>query len=103
MKLFADDKSLFSIVRNQSSFINKLKADLEKINNWVHWRKMRFNPDPSKQGQDVAFNCKVINAVHSKLTFDSNNASHILSQKHLGLILDERLTLEGRAFLNDLE
>ena len=46
-KLFADDTSLFSVINNKDSSANKLNQDL----NW----KMRFNPEPSKQAQEVIF------------------------------------------------
>ena len=46
-KLFADDTSLFSVINNKDSSANKLNQDF----NW----KMSFNPDPSKQVQEVIF------------------------------------------------
>ena len=52
---------------------------------------MKFNPDPSKQAQEVIFSHKIKKPSHSVLI--SNN-SHVIQtpyQKHLGLILDEKL------------
>ena len=49
VKLFADDKSMFSIFHDQSNFINKLEADLENIRNCLHQWKVSFNPDASKR------------------------------------------------------
>ena len=52
---------------------------------------MNFNPDPSKQAQEVIFSHKIKKPSHSVLI--SNN-SHVIQtpyQKHLGLILDEKL------------
>ena len=85
VKLFADDKSMFPIVYDQSNFIKKLEADLENIRNFLNRWKVSFNPDPSKQVQDagnckVLFNCKVLKVAHPKLTFDSKKMSQILSQ-----------------------
>ena len=52
-KLFADDTSLFSIVQNVSTSASHLNNDLSKISNWAFQWKMSFNPDPSKQAQEV--------------------------------------------------
>ena len=46
---FADDTSLFLVVRDMTSSANILNNDLLKINNWAYQWKMSSNPDPSKQ------------------------------------------------------
>ena len=38
---------------------NALNNDLLKINNWAYQWKMSFNPDPSKQAQEMIFSCKI--------------------------------------------
>ena len=48
-KLFADDTSLFSVIRNKHLSGQNLNEDLNKINHWAFRWKMNFNPDPSKQ------------------------------------------------------
>ena len=58
-KLFADDTSLFSIVQNVSTSASHLNNDLSKISNWAFQWKMSFNPDPSKQAQEVIFSRKI--------------------------------------------
>ena len=55
---------------------------------------MRFNPDPNKQAQEVIFSRKLKKVCHPPLRFDNNNVSQASSQKHLGLTLDNRLTLD---------
>ena len=60
-RLFADDTSLFSVVRDMTSSANILNNDLLKINNWAYQWKMSFNPDPSKQAQEVIFLVKLRN------------------------------------------
>ena len=52
-KLFADDISLFSVVKNVDASNIDLNSDLKKIGEWVFQWKMSFNPDPTKQTQDL--------------------------------------------------
>ena len=44
-KLFADDTSLFSVVRDLNTSANEVNDDLKKIEAWAHRWKMSFNPD----------------------------------------------------------
>ena len=60
-RLFEDATSLFSVVCNMTSSANILNNDLLKINNWAYQWKMSFNPDPSKQAQEVIFLVKLRN------------------------------------------
>ena len=53
---------------------------------------MSFNPDPSKQVQEVLFSNKVTKANHPNIMFNGNTVQKSANQKHLGLILDEKLT-----------
>ena len=55
---------------------------------------MSFNPDPSKQAQEVIFTRKLKRSTHPALVFDNNNVSQTFSQKRLGVILDFKLTFE---------
>ena len=48
VKLFADDTSIFSVVRDSSSSSLSLNEDLSKISQWGYKWKMLFNPDISK-------------------------------------------------------
>ena len=52
---------------------------------------MLFNPDPNKQATEVLLSRKVNPDAHPKLTFNGNQVQQCLSQKHLGLILDNKL------------
>ena len=63
-KLFADDTSLFSVIHNINSTANDLNSDLMKISNWAFQWKMRFNPDPNKQIQNVIFSRKINKTDH---------------------------------------
>ena len=55
VKLFADDTLLFSTVQNKNSSASQLSNDVDKISDWAYTRKMSFNPDPSKQAQEMIF------------------------------------------------
>ena len=48
VKLFADDISLFTIVKDKNESANTLNNDLLLISKWAYNWKMLFNPDPSK-------------------------------------------------------
>ena len=54
-KLFADDTSLFSVVNNIHTSATTSSEDLNAITNWAFQWKMIFNPDFSKQAQEVIF------------------------------------------------
>ena len=47
-KLFANDTSLFTIVKDRNVSANILNNDLQLISQWAYKWKMLFNPDPKK-------------------------------------------------------
>ena len=89
-KLFADDTSLFSVTHDITTSANKLNNDLKKIGDWAFQWKMSFNPDPSKQAQEVIFSRKLENVSRPPLVFNNANVSSCKSQKHLGILLDAK-------------
>ena len=93
-KCFADDTLLFSIVKGPTISTNELNHDLNIIYQWAHQSKMEFNPDPTKQATEVLFSCKKYSPNHPKLIFNGTDVVKVNEQKHLGLILDSRLTFE---------
>ena len=58
---------------------------------------MSFNPDPSKQAQEVTFSRKAKKEYHPPLAFDNNNVLETNSQKHLGVVPDNRLSFEDHS------
>ena len=94
VKLFADDTSLFSVVYDIHSSASVLNKDLKTINEWALQWKLSFNPDPNKQAQEVIFTRKSKNMRHPPLIFNKSNVFQSTTQKHLGLILDNRLSFE---------
>ena len=55
---------------------------------------MSFNPDPSRQAQEVILSRKLKSVSHPPLVFNNNNVPSYKSQKHLGILLDSKLTFE---------
>ena len=93
-KLFADDTSLFLIIHDVDTSANELNNDLYQINKWAFQWKMSFNPDPSKQTQEIVFNRKAKKNYHSSLNFNISIVSQSPYQKHLGIFFDVQLTFE---------
>ena len=93
-KLFVDDTSLFSVILYSNTSAFELNRDLAKINRCAFQWKMSFNPDPKKQAQEVIFSRKSKAILHPLLVFNNNNVIQTTSQKHLGIILDTRLSFE---------
>ena len=82
------------VVHDVDASAKELKDNLNKINNWAfHW-KISFNAEPSKQAQEVIFNCKIKKLPHLSLVFSNNNVLQACSQKHLGVTLDIKLTFD---------
>ena len=94
VKLFADDTSLFSAVFDPNISAMTLNNDLAKINLWAYQWKMSFNPTVLKQAHEVIFSRKRNKIFHPSLTFNNLNVERVGSQKHLGLILDEKLSFK---------
>ena len=55
---------------------------------------MNFSPDPNKQAQEVTFSRKLKKVCISLYISTINNDSQASLQKHLGLTLDNRLTID---------
>ena len=92
-KLFADDTSLFTIVKDKNESSNALSNDLSLISKCAFNWKMLFNPDLHNPAQEVLFSRKEEVSIHPviRLNVQVEKASF---QKHLGLFLDEKLTFK---------
>ena len=55
---------------------------------------MSFNPDVSKQAQEVAFSRKQAESVHPDLAFNNMPVHQTHCQKHLGVYLDMKLNFK---------
>ena len=93
-KLFADDTSLFAIVNDKNESANILNDDLTLISKWAYNWKMLFNPDPSKPAQEVLFSRKSQIQNHPTVRLNNVQVERTTYQKHLGIILDEKLNFK---------
>ena len=82
VKLFADDTSLFSVVSDPLETANTMNEDLDKIRRWAEQWKTAFNPDPTKQAQDVVFSKKLPEFFHPNLYFNKFVVEKVQTQKH---------------------
>ena len=90
-KLFTDDTSIFSVVHDVDLSAKQLNDNSNKISEWAFQLKMAFNPDLSKQEQEIVFSHKTHKISHPKLNFNNSPVVQSTCQKHLGLYLDEKL------------
>ena len=93
-KLFADDTSLFAVVKDKKESANTLNNDLLAISNWAFDWKMLFNPDPKKPAQEVLFSRKKQIQIHPTVSLNNIEVERAPYQKHLGIILDEKLNFK---------
>ena len=77
---------LFSIIRDPKLSAADLNHDLKSISQWAYQWKMEFNPDPSKQANEVLFSCKKSSPNHPPLVFNGNVVAKKSDQKHLGTL-----------------
>ena len=91
-KIFADSTSLFSHVFDKCKSQSVLNNDLQVISNWSFQWKMQFNPDPNKQAQEVYFSKKSNNENSLPVTFNNAKVVNCSTHKHLGLLLNKRLS-----------
>ena len=91
VKLFADDTSIFSVVHDISLSLLQLNDDLIKISNWEYQWKMSFNPEVTKQAQEVVFSRKSQKVTHPTVYFNNFLVTQSSSQKHLVINLDGTL------------
>ena len=64
------------------------------MKNWVFQGKMDFNPDSTKQADEVIFSCKSKEIYHTPLVFNNTSVSQSSSEKHLGVMLDSKLIFD---------
>ena len=92
IKFFADDTSLFSIVRDPALSATELNHDLDVINKWAVQWKMSFNPDPTKPAEEILFSVKRNSPYDPPLFFNGIEVKRVSEQKHLGLTFDSKLS-----------
>ena len=70
----------------------ELNHDLDLISQWAYQWKMSCNPDPAKQAVQVVFSRKCKQIHHPKIYFNEIEVKTVNDHKHLGLILDKKLS-----------
>ena len=55
---------------------------------------MEFNPDPTKQANEILISCKKSSPNHPRLIFNGFAVVKVNEQKHLGLVLEPSLSFE---------
>ena len=58
-KFFTDDTSIFSAVTDPNAWVNQTSNNVHNINTLASQWKINFNPDTSKQAQEVIFSLKI--------------------------------------------
>ena len=92
MKLVADDSSLFIRVKDINFAHNQIVADLHTITIWANQWKMTFNPDITKKATEITFSSKYKKGTYPPLVFNGVPVARESSTKHLGVVLDDRLS-----------
>ena len=95
VKLFADDTSLFTVVEDSITTANDMNHDLDLISQWAYAWRMSFNPDPQKQAVELTFSRKKIEIDHPAILFNNIPVKKVSEHKHLGIILDSKLSFSA--------
>ena len=93
-KIFADDTSLFAIVKDKNESTSTLNNDLLLLSKWAYNWKMLFNSDISKPAQEVLFSRKNKTQIHPTISFNNIQVERASHHKHLGILLDEKLNFK---------
>ena len=67
---------------------------LLNISTWTYQWKTNFNPDTSKQEQEVLFSRKVKVNARRQLVFNNNPVRETATQKHIGMFLHFKLIFQ---------
>ena len=90
VNLFADDTSLFTVVRESNGAANDMDHDLNLISQWAHDWRMSFNPDPQKQAVELILSRKRNELDHPAIHFNNIPVEKVNVHKHLGILLDPK-------------
>ena len=62
-KLFGDSTSIFSVECDTQKSANDMTKDLKAISKWENYCKISFNPEPTRQPQEVVFCRKIAKTI----------------------------------------
>ena len=91
--MFADDTSLFTIVKDIYESASILNNDLLLTTEWAFDWKMP-NPDPTNPAQELIFSKKKKAQTHPIISRNNIQVEKAPYQKHLGIFLDEKLNFK---------
>ena len=91
VKLFPDGTLVFNVVSDTDISAEVLNQDLRAVQDWAYQWKMSFNPDPTKQAEQVIVSTKASKVEHPAIYFNGSEVETVPHHKHIGLILDETL------------
>ena len=93
----ADDTFFFLTGNDINVSTEEINSDLRRISEWAYQWKIMFNPDLTKQAQEVIFSWKTVTTpFHPQVFFNEDPVERIVSQKHLGLHLHQKLDFSKR-------
>ena len=90
-KLFGDDTPILPVEHDVNTCASDINNDLKLISDWAFQWKMSFNPDPSKQAQEITFSRKKMKSSHPSMHFNKISVCSTSVHKHLGILLDDKL------------
>ena len=79
-----DENSIFSRITSPAISSSNRNEGLLKIIQWVYQWKMSFNPDITKEAQEIIFSKMKANTSHPSFYFDKARIQLQSVQKHLG-------------------
>ena len=85
-------KVLFDVVTDPHTTSVTVNQDFLCVHNWAQQWKMCFNPDPDKQAVELLFSQKNTIVPHPPLYFNNLHVHKQERHKHLGLLLDAKLS-----------
>ena len=89
---------LYSIVKDPCTSAVDLNHDLDIIRQWAYQWKMEFNPDPTKQANEIIFSCKRSKPNHPPLIFNGSPVANEEDQKHLGVTFLPNLSFQKHIY-----
>ena len=93
-KLFADDTSLFTIVKDKQKNADVLNHDQSLISEWAFNWEMLINSDANKPAQEVLFSRKKETQNDPNASLINIQVERVSHRKHLGIIIDEKLNFK---------
>ena len=100
VQLFTCDTFIFTVVQDPNAATDNINHNLQLISLWGFKWRMEFNPDPIKQAMEVTYSRKISPSDYPPISFNSVPVRKVMEHKHLGIILDSKLSFNSR--INDV-